>query len=351
VRFRGSIRPGEPLAQPGEIVVARGRIDLYPSRSRYQLVASAIERPGALGIFSLELEALKQRLAAEGIFDAARKRRLPEAPHSIGIVTSRSGAVIHDVIRVLRHRAVDMRLIVAHAAVQGANAPVELAEGIARLDTSGDVDVIIVARGGGSAEDLSAFNSEVVIRAIAASRTPVISAVGHESDVTLSDLVADVRAGTPSIAADLVAPPEGMLQLGMEHLFARVARRIDALLGQRYEELLSLAQRTDEAGPRELLLRHGEHLAQLGSALARSTSLYLQRMDGALAEAGRLLEALSPLRTLARGYAIALGPDGHPIRSWREAQVGGHVRVRLAAGAFRATITSTEKEGEHGRKA
>jgi exodeoxyribonuclease VII large subunit len=351
VRFRGSIRHGEPLAQPGEIVVARGRIDLYPSRSRYQLVASAIERPGALGIFSLELEALKQRLAAEGIFDASRKRRLPEAPHSIGIVTSRSGSVIHDVIRVLRHRAVDTRLIVAHAAVQGANAPVELAEGIARLNTSGDVDVIIVARGGGSAEDLSAFNSEVVIRAIAASRTPVISAIGHESDVTLSDLVADVRAGTPSIAADLVAPPEGILQLGMEHLFARVVRRIDALLGHRYEELLSLAQRTDEAGPRELLLRHGEHLAQLGSALARSTSLYLQRMDGALTEAGRLLEALSPLRTLARGYAIALGPGGHPIRSWREAQVGGHVRVRLAAGAFRATITSTEKEGEHGRKA
>ena len=204
VRFRGAIRPGEETPAVGEIIVVRGRIDLYSPRSRYQLVATTVERAGGMGLLSQELEALKRTLYAEGLFDAARKRPIPHAPRGIGLITSTSGAVLHDVLRVLRREAPLARLVVVHTAVQGAGAPEEIAKAIARIDAcavkerrSGRPDaisVLLLARGGGSSDDLGAFNVEGVLRAIAAAATPVISAVGHESDVTLADLVADLVA-------------------------------------------------------------------------------------------------------------------------------------------------------------
>ena len=190
VRFRGSIRPGEEVPAVGEIVILVGRIDLYTPRSRYQLIASTLIRPGGIGLLSQELEALKRKLQAEGLFDTARKRPIPLAPQGIAIVTSRSGAVLHDVIRVLRGSAPQTRLLLVHAPVQGATAPAELAEAIrranahaareARAGIGSAPSVILLARGGGSSDDLSAFNSEELLRAIAASQLPVLSAVGHE---------------------------------------------------------------------------------------------------------------------------------------------------------------------------
>ena len=236
VRFRGAIRPGEEPPAVGEVVVARGRVDLYAPRSRYQLVASSIAPLGGVGLLSRELEALKLRLQAEGLFDSARKRPIPEMPRGIAIVTSRSGAVLHDVIRVLRRRAPRSRLLLAHAAVQGADAPKELAAAIARVNAcaaaeerSGRADapiVILLARGGGSADDLNAFNSELLLRAIAASRLPVLSAIGHESDVTLADLVADARAGTPSIGAAMLSPADDELRAEPMRLLQRSARAV-----------------------------------------------------------------------------------------------------------------------------
>ncbi|MEY4388907.1 MAG: exodeoxyribonuclease large subunit [Chloroflexota bacterium] len=348
VRFRSAIRGGEEPAGPGEIVVARGRIDLYPARSRYQLVATSIRRAGTLGLLSRELEALKRRLAAEGLFDEARKVPIPVAPPRIGIVTSRSGAVLHDVVRVLRQRAPGARLLLAHAAVQGGAAPAELAAAVARLDRSGLVDVILLARGGGSADDLAAFNDEGLLRAIAACTTPIVSAVGHEADVTLADLVADARAGTPSIAAALVAPPEGAARAGLARLGERAADALAALLDEAGRSAEAGLRGLRRASPLERIAQAGERLAQAGDDAVGAVHRHLDGAGSTRAAAAALLAALSPYGVLERGYAIVTGPDGRVLRSTRGRRPADRVRVRLADGAFRATIEGIEGGSDDG---
>jgi len=343
VRFRGAILADEEPPAIGAMVIARGRIDTYAPRSRYQLVATSIQHAGSRGLFSLELEALKRRLSAEGLFATERKRPLPVAPRRIGLVTSRSGAVIHDVLRVLRQLAPQAMVIVAHARVQGAGATEELAAALRHLDQTGRVDVILVARGGGSSDDLSAFNGESLLRAIAEAQVPVISAVGHESDVTLADLVADVRAGTPSIGAALVAPPAGSLRAEIKQGVLRAHAALLAVLRGAHSELATEARALFASSPGLRVEREGERLAQLADDLQSGLRVAVRRARESVAQRRVLLEALSPLGVLERGYAIALGPNGQPLRSWREAQVGAPVTVRLAAGGFRATITATAK--------
>ena len=343
VRFRGAILADEEPPAIGAMVIARGRIDTYAPRSRYQLVATSIQHAGSRGLFSLELEALKRRLSAEGLFATERKRPLPVAPRRIGLVTSRSGAVIHDVLRVLRQLAPQATVIVVHARVQGAGATEELAAALRHLDQTGRVDVILVARGGGSSDDLSAFNGESLLRAIAEAQVPVISAVGHESDVTLADLVADVRAGTPSIGAALVAPPAGSLRAEIKQGVLRAHAALLAVLRGAHSELATEARALFASSPGLRVEREGERLAQLADDLQSGLRVAVRRARESVAQRRVLLEALSPLGVLERGYAIALGPNGQPLRSWREAQVGAPVTVRLAAGGFRATITATAK--------
>jgi len=353
VRFRGAIRAGEETPAVGEIVVVRGRIDLYSPRSRYQLVATTVERAGGTGLLSRELEALKRKLQAEGLFDVARKRPIPHAPRGIGLITSTSGAVLHDVVRVLRREAPLARLVVAHSAVQGASAPEEIAQAIARIDAcavaerrSGRPDaisVLLLARGGGSSDDLGAFNAEVVLRAIAASATPIISAVGHESDVTLADLVADLRAGTPSIGAAALSSDLLQSRHDLVRLLDRGGRALVSAIDRAERQLQEAARGLDDGGPLDRIDRAGERIAQLSDDLARAAVTRLQGAATALGQLELLLGALSPQRVLARGYAIVAGDGGRAVRSWREAPLGASLHIRLAQGAVRATVTERVK--------
>lgn len=358
VRFRGAIRPGDETPAVGEIVVVRGRIDLYSPRSRYQLVATSVERAGGLGLLSRELEALKRKLQAEGLFDTARKRPIPSAPLGIGLITSTSGAVLHDVLRVLRREAPLARLVIVHTAVQGAGAPEEIAKAITRIDRcaanerrSGRADaisVLLLARGGGSSDDLSAFNAEVVLRAIAATSTPLISAVGHESDVTLADLVADLRAGTPSIGAAALSSELLQLSHDLGRLRDRGARALSTVLDRAERRLQEVARALDDVGPLERLERAGERVAQLSDDLNRVMLGRLRGAESGLGELRLLLGALSPQRILARGYAIVAGDGGRAVRSWRDAPLGATLRIRLARGSVRATVTERLKEAADG---
>jgi len=354
VRFRGAIRPGEETPAVGEIVVVRGRIDLYSPRSRYQLVATAVERAGGMGLLSRELEALKRTLQAEGLFDTARKRPIPHAPRGIGLITSTSGAVLHDVLRVLRREAPLARLLIVHTAVQGAGAPEEIAKAIARIDAcavkerrSGRPDaisVLLLARGGGSSDDLGAFNAEVVLRAMAASATPMISAVGHESDVTLADLVADLRAGTPSIGAAALSSDLPQIRHDVLRLQERAGRTLMNAIDRAERRLHEVARALDDVGPLDRIERAGERVAQLGDDLTRAALAHLQEGRNTLGQLNLLLGALSPLRVLARGYAIVAGDGGRAVRSWQDAPVGASLQIRLAQGAVRATVTERTKE-------
>ena len=353
VRFRGAIRPGEETPAVGEIVMVRGRIDLYSPRSRYQLVATTVERAGGMGLLSRELEALKRTLQAEGLFDAARKRPIPHAPRGIGLITSTSGAVLHDVLRVLRREAPLARLVVVHTAVQGAGAPEEIAKAIARIDAcavkerrSGRPDaisVLLLARGGGSSDDLGAFNVEGVLRAIAAAATPIISAVGHESDVTLADLVADLRAGTPSIGAAALSSDLLQSRHDVARLRDRGGRALALVVDRAERRLHEVVRALDDISPLDRIERAQERVAQLSDDLTRAALASLQGSANALGQLNLLLGALSPLRVLARGYAIVAGDGGRAVRSWRDAPVGASLHIRLAKGAVRATVTERAK--------
>ena len=361
VRFRGSIRPGEEVPAVGEIVVLIGRIDLYTPRSRYQLIASTLIRPGGIGLLSQELEALKRKLQAEGLFDAARKRPIPLAPQGIAIVTSRSGAVLHDVIRVLRGSAPQTRLLLVHAPVQGATAPAELAEAIRRANAHAAREaragiwsapsVILLARGGGSSDDLSAFNSEELLRAIAASQLPVLSAVGHESDVTLADLVADDRAGTPSIAAARLSPNLDLIRARPLQLLGRAYQEVQRIVLECAAELREEGRSLIAIGPENQVEREEERLAQMGDDLVRGVRLSLRGAAYQVRQAHLLLAALSPLAILSRGYAMVEGGDGSIVRSWRQAPVGREILVRLAEGSLVANVKRSEKGGRDGGKA
>ena len=306
-----------------------------------------------MGLLSRELEALKRQLQAEGLFDVARKRPIPHAPRGIGLITSTSGAVLHDVLRVLRREAPLARLVVVHTAVQGAGAPEEIAKAIARIDAcavkerrSGRPDaisVLLLARGGGSSDDLGAFNVEGVLRAIATSATPIISAVGHESDVTLADLVADLRAGTPSIGAAALSSDLLQSRHDVARLRDRGGRALTFAVDRAERRLEEAARALDDVGPFDRIERAGERVAQLSDDLARAALARLHGATAALGQLDLLLGALSPLRVLARGYAIVAGDGGRAVRSWRDAPVGTSLQIRLAQGAVRATVTERAK--------
>jgi exodeoxyribonuclease VII large subunit len=269
------------------------------------------------------------------------------------LITSTSGAVLHDVLRVLRREAPLARLVVVHTAVQGAGAPEEIAKAIARIDAcavkerrSGRPDaisVLLLARGGGSSDDLGAFNVEGVLRAIAASATPIISAVGHESDVTLADLVADLRAGTPSIGAAALSSDLPQSRHDVARLRDRGGRALTFVVDRAERRFEEAARALDDVGPFDRIERAVERVAQLSDDLARAALARLQGATAALGQLDLLLGALSPQRVLARGYAIVAGDGGRAVRSWRDAPVGTSLQIRLAQGAVRATVTERAK--------
>ena len=310
----------------GDLVVVSGHVEVYPPHGKYQLIVREITRRGVGDLYQRYLE-LKSRLEREGLFAPERKRPLPALPQRIGVVTSATGAVFHDIVRIIRRRWPHVRVTLAHASVQGEAAPPELVAALDRLCRLGDVDVIILARGGGSFEDLFAFNDEALARAIAASPVPVVSAVGHETDFTIADFVADVRAPTPSAAAELVVP-----------VGAKEEERVATHVG-RMSVALARALELGKLGLDDLDRRLA---TELGHQLGR-------RADALRALVGRL-EALGPMSTLRRGYAIALDAGGDLVSSVARVAEGDALELVLADGRVDAGVRRVRPDprADHG---
>lgn len=332
------------LPRDGQRVIVHGHITIYEARGAYQLYADLVQAEG-IGVLAARFEELKARLTAEGLFDPAHKRPLPPLPRRIGLVTSPTGAVLHDILHVLRRRYPLAEVIIAPSAVQGVEAPPQIVAALIALQAVGDVDVIIVARGGGSLEDLWAFNEEVVARAIYACTVPVISAVGHEVDFTISDFVADVRAPTPSAAAELVAPALATLAT---QIAAYQRQMLDALQEQLQGARASLGseQRAlQRVSPHLLLDQQRQRIDdfwQRGRAIVgHRFALKRERVRGLASH----MRALSPESVLGRGFAIVWLNDGNVITSVRQAQAGERLRVQVRDGRFGVVV-----EGESRRK-
>jgi exodeoxyribonuclease VII large subunit len=312
--------PAEP--EEGMRVRVLATVTLYEARGEYQLIVRELEASDAGGLWRLAFERLRGRLDAEGLLDPARKRVLPRNPRRVGVVTSPVGAAVHDILRVIEQRAPWTTVVLSPARVQGDGAEHEIALALGRLVEHGDVDVVIVGRGGGSVEDLWAFNREEVARAIAACPVPVVSAVGHEVDVTIADLVADHRAATPSAAAERVVLDGTDLR---RHL--RVAS----------ERLLTGMRRRTGQGQRDV--------DGMAAALeARVVALLANRSD----RVGRLagtLHALSPLSTLSRGFAVAQDQEGRVLRRVEDFRSVGRFRLRVADGRIDCTVEGAETDG------
>jgi len=342
VMFRSQARLLPFRLENGQQVVCRGRVSIYRQRGEVQLLVERIE-PTGLGGWQMALEQLKNKLAAEGLFAQERKRPLPVFPTTIGVVTSATGAAIRDILQILNRRAAGFRLLLTPVRVQGDSAPDEIVRGIEQLNRHGVAEVLIVGRGGGSQEDLWAFNDERVARAIASSTIPVISAVGHETDVTVADLVADLRAPTPSAAAELVIKNRLELEAHLDQLLIRLNRQLLGRLQLARERLDGLTARLRP--PRDLIDRAAQSLQALESRLERSVSGLLADRQAELALACSRLEDLSPLATLARGYAVVRsGADAKPLLSTAGMAAGDPLLVRLSQGELDAVIERVRKE-------
>jgi exodeoxyribonuclease VII large subunit len=312
VMFKGDASSLSFRPVDGMSVLAQGRVSVYPRDGQYQLYCRKMTPEGA-GSLTQAFEELKKRLDGEGLFDPRHKKPLPLFPRRIALVTSPAGAVVRDMIRILGHRWPLCEVIVVPVRVQGDEAPVEIAAALCRCNLGNAADLIITGRGGGSLEDLWAFNDERVARAIFASAIPVISAVGHEPDVTIADFTADVRASTPSHAAEIAVPDR-------EEWFARLAEAKKKLSHERFF-----------ADKRQQL----DHLSE---RLANSWGRGSQPRERALAGLAARLDALSPLKVLARGYAVAQKTDGTPLRSVKGVSVGTLLGIRLADGFIKSSV-------------
>ncbi|MBX3028101.1 exodeoxyribonuclease VII large subunit [bacterium] len=343
VMFRSAARLLRFKPQDGLAVLAHGRVSIYEVRGDLQLYVDAIE-PRGVGGAQLALEQLKRRLAEEGLFASERKRPLPYWPRRVGVVTALSGAAVHDIVTTLRGRLPGVRVVLRPVRVQGDLAGADIVAALDDLGREAEVDVIIVGRGGGSIEDLWAFNEERVARAIAAAPVPVVSAVGHEIDVTLADLAADCRAATPTAAAAMVVPEA-------RQLAALLSRRADAMaaallssLRRGRERVTALARHVRD--PRQTLVRQRLRIDELADRGARGIAGTLRAARARLAAAAERLQALSPLAVLERGYAIAhRGDDGQVVRSAAEIAPGDELDVRFRRGAARVRVERVEQEG------
>jgi exodeoxyribonuclease VII large subunit len=369
-------------------VLVRGRVSIYPQRGQLQLVGETIEPVGA-GSLQLAFEQLKERLKAEGLFDAERKKPLPAFPRTVGMVTSPTGAVIRDFLNIVKRRHSGLNVVLFPASVQGEQSAAEIESALAHLNALGAVDLIVVARGGGSLEDLSAFNSERVARAIAGSRLPVVSAVGHETDFTIADFVADLRAPTPSAAAELITEaqhrieervanqasrleraarfqilharqkfdrlPVSRAEWRMSAMLQRFDQRLDdlafgmetsvgGLVRQRQRELAELAAAVLHHDPRQRLGRTRERLTAGVTRLDRSLERTLHATGARLSAIAARLHSLSPLAVLERGYALVMGADGAVIRGTAQLSAGDTVTTRLSDGEFTSRVETIARK-------
>lgn len=323
-------------------VVCRGRLELYPPRGSYQLVVDELQ-PKGVGALELALRQLREKLTREGLFDPSRKRRLPEFPRRIGVVTSPTGAAIRDFLQVMQRRWRGVEVLIFPARVQGDCAADEIAAGIRAANAvSPPVDVLVVTRGGGSLEDLWCFNEETVVRAIAASRIPTVSAIGHEIDVTLSDLAADVRALTPSEAAERVVPSTQDVTEFVHTLRKRLSHAITTRVVQLRSRAESLGSRPALARPLDGIHLRGRRLDELSSRLATAGKAYLRDRHAAIRGVAGKLESLSPLGVLARGYSLTyVGEDKRLVSDAQTLRPGDQLTTRFQYGAAISVVRST----------
>ncbi len=328
----------------GMQVIAGGSIAVYERDGVYQLYAESLA-PEGTGDLALAFEQLKAKLLEEGLFNEEYKQPLPRFPKKIGVVTSSAGAVLRDIYRVTSHRWPLVQLVLYPVQVQGEGAAEQIAHAIGFFNRSYPVDTMIVGRGGGSMEDLQAFNEEIVVRAIFASKIPVISAVGHETDFTLSDFVSDRRAATPSQAAELAVPDRQELQRYCSQLAGRLRREAEGALADRREKLLRLLQRPALKEPQQLLAARRQRLDMASQRLGQLSETALTSKKHGLAMALGKLEALSPVQVLRRGYSL-VEQEGRLLVSVKEAKVGSSLKVTLKDGSLSARIESlTGQEG------
>ena len=366
--FRGSRGAVRFELRDGQKARVFGEITAYEARSQYQIIVKQVEEAGK-GSLQEAFEKLKKKLAAEGLFDEARKKRLPMLPRRIGIVTSPTGAAIQDMLNILGRRFPNLYLLVAPVKVQGEGAAAEIAGALDLLNARGGLDVLIVGRGGGSLEDLWAFNEEVVARAVARSVIPVISAVGHETDFTISDFVADLRAPTPSAAAELVVRPKAEFERTLAQLAGRLARGLRQRALELKNRLLKVERSDVFREPRTLVKQYRERIGALRAGLGREVRHLLQRRQQRLDDLGlrfrkqavvwrdarwqdirRLaasLKALSPDAVLERGFSITRRADGHILRDAGEAAAGERISTKLHRGILESEVV---KGGAHGGK-
>lgn len=346
VMWRSQVAHLPALPRDGERMEVHGHISVYEAGGAYQLYADTLRTAGEGEAFR-EFLRVKALLEAEGLFDPERKRPLPRFPHRIGVVASPTSAGLQDVIHVLERRFPLTELILAPTQVQGEDAPRQIVNALKVLQDAADIDVILIVRGGGSAEDLRAFNTEEVVRAVAASRIPTVSGVGHETDLILVDFAADVRAPTPSAAAEVAVPDRNALLLAVQEarlaaagLFAEQLRRLQTALEARLARLRLVSPRVQIADSRQ---RVDEKLRQLELHLQHRIRL-LHKETKTLA---RTLEAIGPAGVMARGYALILHKDdGHIIRSVKQVQPGTELQVRVSDGAFDAEVGQVRPNGD-----
>ena len=387
VMFRSALRLLRFKPQDGLRVVARGRVSVYDPKGEYQIVCEHFE-PEGLGALQLAFDQVKQRLAAEGLFDARRKRALPMLPRKIGVVTSLDGAAVRDVINVLRRRHANAQIVIRPTRVQGEGAALDIARGLAAIVKVPGVDVVIVGRGGGSIEDLWAFNEEVVARAIAGCPVPTISAVGHETDVTIADFVSDLRAPTPSAAAEMVVARTDEVSARIERLSQRRSAAMAARLHRLDATLRTLEARPGYAGLRARLVMRGRHVADLTHELRRAVRDHLagrarayhalrvtldtfdlrrrlgristrllaadaalnaamthhrHTVNARLGSAAARLGSLNPLAVLARGYAVCWNADRTVIiRDASSVTAGEQVHVKLERSEHACEVTDID---------
>ena len=346
VMFRGSASGLRFRPENGMQVLALGRITVFPRDGAYQLYCTGL-MPDGVGDLHVAYEQLKEKLNAEGLFDPAHKKPLPKYPHTIAVITSSAGAAVHDMLRILRARYPLCKVILLGVRVQGAEAPPEICGAIRYVNRFQLADLIITGRGGGSIEDLWAFNDERVAREIFRSEIPVISAVGHEPDVTISDFVADLRAATPSNAAELAVPDQTELRLMLNNARAAMLQSVKKQLKLSRQRLESAAGSRVLQSPTAYLQDRRMVLDHLTKRLQAASDSALSKKRQRFAALSAGLDAMSPLKVLARGYSGVSGPDGRVVRSARQLAPGTTVTLRLSDGSAKATV-NTVREEEHG---
>lgn len=349
VMFKGNAMGLRFRPANGMKVIALGRITVYPRDGQYQLYCSAMTVDGVGDLYAA-FEQTKKKLAQQGLFDPEKKKKLPKYPGTIGVVTSSAGAAVHDILRILRKRYPLTQVKLFPVRVQGTAAPEEIAAAIRYANAWKLADLLIVGRGGGSLEDLWAFNDERVAYAIYESEIPVISAVGHEPDVTIADYVADLRAATPSNGAELAVPDQEALAQNLDALYAAMAGALNRQLKLETTRLQALASNPALRSPLAYMESKGKELLLLKNRMTAAQERILSARNAQFVASVSKLDAMSPLKVLSRGYAMALTPNGAVLRSVKQVTKGAEISIMVSDGTVAASVLSAKETGDESKE-